>query len=300
MVPLPYTHTHSLSLAFSLYLPLPLYLHSSPNVSSSLPNVSSSLRRYETILANMRRYSTHLSGSEIAHVMKRITELITELHDLETDARAAFSVLGRKVVDFMKPRTPLRFAKHNSDPLYDVQFFPLCAHVLIVGATVGLLGVLLRRRGFERHRVGGIRYWARMSRADESRADEVEQRRRSRADSSEDAGGVGTGTNGTSPPTSPQRERFDSDGDTMEEPSPSPPSSPIVFVHGIGVGLLPYLAFVDKLVETGRTVFLPEVAEVTGFRCWEGPATVKSPATVASFLAAMIGSHGFLQASFVG
>ncbi len=75
---------------------------------------------------------------------------------------------------------------------------------------------------------------------------------------------------------------------------------PIVFIHGIGVGLIAYLSLIDKLVATGRPIFLPEISCVTGFRCWETPSSVKGPATVASTIAAMIGSHGYLKATFVG
>lgn len=44
----------------------------------------------------------------------------------------------------------------------------------------------------------------------------------------------------------------------MDEDEASGPM-PIVFVHGIGVGLLPYMPLIDSLLKTGRPLLLPEV-----------------------------------------
>jgi len=97
-------------------------LHSAQSMSQSLAsqygpsqyigNTQKDLRRklhaYETLLANMRQYSTHLSGGELARVMNRITAIVSELQELETDARMAYSILGRSMVNMMKPKVPLR------------------------------------------------------------------------------------------------------------------------------------------------------------------------------------------------
>jgi hypothetical protein len=44
-----------------------------------------------------------------------------------------------------------------------------------------------------------------------------------------------------------------------ESDEPSGPM-PIVFVHGIGLGLLPYMPLIDALLKTGRPLLLPEVS----------------------------------------
>lgn len=62
---------------------------------------------------------------------------------------------------------------------------------------------------------------------------------------------------------------------------------PIVFVHGIGVGLLPYVKMVDLFLETGRPIFLPEIPYVSGFRPWVGSTSVLTPTVVASTVSFM-------------
>jgi glutaredoxin len=39
--------------------------------------------------------------------------------------------------------------------------------------------------------------------------------------------------------------------------------TPVVFVHGVGIGFLPYLAFIKKLAATGRPLLVPEVKHVS-------------------------------------
>ena len=57
---------------------------------------------------------------------------------------------------------------------------------------------------------------------------------------------------------------------------------PIVFIHGIGIGLIAYIQLIDYFLETGRPILLPEIPYVSGFRPWQGPNSVLSPAVVAS------------------
>ena len=59
-------------------------------------------------------------------------------------------------------------------------------------------------------------------------------------------------------------------------------TNPIVFVHGIGVGIVMYIEFIDKLLKLGRPLLLPEIPYVSGFRPWLSPNSVLSPAVVAS------------------
>jgi hypothetical protein len=57
---------------------------------------------------------------------------------------------------------------------------------------------------------------------------------------------------------------------------------PIVFVHGIGIGIIAYLPLIDYLLKMGRPIMLPEIPVVSGFRPWQSPNSVLSPAVVAS------------------
>lgn len=57
---------------------------------------------------------------------------------------------------------------------------------------------------------------------------------------------------------------------------------PIVFVHGIGIGLLTYMNLINYLVKTGRPIFLPEIPYVSGFRPWLSSNSVLTPTVVAS------------------
>jgi hypothetical protein len=58
--------------------------------------------------------------------------------------------------------------------------------------------------------------------------------------------------------------------------------APIVFVHGIGIGIIAYIPLIDSLLKSGRPIFLPEIPYVSGFRPWISPNSVLSPAVVAS------------------
>jgi pimeloyl-ACP methyl ester carboxylesterase len=75
---------------------------------------------------------------------------------------------------------------------------------------------------------------------------------------------------------------------------------PIFFVHGIGIGLLPYLPLVDGLLESGRPLVLPEIPYVMGLRPWQSPNAVLPPAAVTTIINTILAIHGFSKATFVG
>ena len=79
-------------------------------------------------------------------------------------------------------------------------------------------------------------------------------------------------------------------------------STPIVFCHGIGIGLIPYLRFIDLLLELKRPILLPEIPYVTGFRIWRNlnSDSVLPPHSVASNIISMLASHGHIKALFIG
>ena len=84
------------------------------------------------------------------------------------------------------------------------------------------------------------------------------------------------------------------------EDSDDTSTAPVVFVHGIGIGLISYLGLIDGLLQTGRPIFLPEIPYVCGFRPWKSPHSVLQPAVVGSTLTAMLATHGFLSAAWIG
>lgn len=77
-------------------------------------------------------------------------------------------------------------------------------------------------------------------------------------------------------------------------------NTPIVFVHGIGVGLISYVSLIDAFLDSGRPILLPEIPYVSGFRPWASLNAVLSPAVVCSTLTDMLATHGFLRGAFVG
>lgn len=77
-------------------------------------------------------------------------------------------------------------------------------------------------------------------------------------------------------------------------------SVPIVFCHGIGVGLIFYMTLIDELMTLGRPLILPEIPYVSGFRPWQGPNCVLPPAAVTSSLMSILACHGHSRGAFFG
>mmetsp|Transcript_24328 Transcript_24328/g.72474 ORF Transcript_24328/g.72474 Transcript_24328/m.72474 type:complete len:508 (+) Transcript_24328:45-1568(+) len=70
---------------------------------------------------------------------------------------------------------------------------------------------------------------------------------------------------------------------------------PAVFLHGLGVGLPPYLLFIRRLA-TARECFVVELPEVSQ----AGTEEVLRPEVMAAELAAMLRAHGHDRACFIG
>merc|ERR1712062_430065 len=70
--------------------------------------------------------------------------------------------------------------------------------------------------------------------------------------------------------------------------------SPLVFIHGLGIGLSPYLFFIRRLAAT-RECFVVELPEVSQ-SCTE---TVLPPNQMAEAMVAMLGAHGHAKACFI-
>ena len=75
---------------------------------------------------------------------------------------------------------------------------------------------------------------------------------------------------------------------------------PIVFCHGIGVGIGYYSHLIDMLVKSGHPIFLPEIPYVCGFRPWVSRKSILTPHAVVATVTAMLASHGHMKATFIG
>lgn len=232
------------------------------------------LKGYRVMLHRMleNSHAADIPRQQMAILMRRITECNEALQGIESRAQSAFvqaTGFARKNLATLLParKEPRRFATYSADPLLGIATYPLGFHLLILTLTEIPLRVLLFRRGFVKKRIGPVSYYFHPGSAAES------------------AGDV---------PLSY------SDSDDLSDGSSTDDNIPIVFVHGIGIGLIAYMPLLDALLKTGRTLFLPEIPYVSGFRPWQSPNAVLSPQVVTSTLSAMLASHGFLRATFVG
>ena len=229
------------------------------------------LKGYRELLNQMRDMSHAVPSKQMASMMRRITECNEAMSLLENRAQTAFvkaTGFALKKIPFLpERRKPQRFAKYSSDPLLGIATYPLGFHLLVLGLTETPLRVLMFRRGFERRQMGRVAYYFHPGRnADDSNDDDVDEKE--------------------------FHDKFES---TSAEGN-----TPIVFVHGIGIGLIPYIPLIDALLATGRPILLPEIPYVSGFRPFQSPNGVLSPAVVCSTMTAMLASHGFLSATWMG
>jgi hypothetical protein len=226
------------------------------------------LRGYRELLNHMREVSSAVPSKQMASMMRRITECNESMELLENRAQTAFvqaTGFAMKNIPFLpEHKRPQRFAKYSSDPLLGIATYPLGFHVLVLGLTEIPLRVMMFKRGFERRVMGPVAYYFHPG-----------------ANANEDGEMIND-----------QSERDDGD-ETLQ-------NTPIVFVHGIGLGLLPYLPLIDALLGTGRPIMLPEIPFVSGFRPFQSPNGVLPPAVVSSTMTAMLASHGFLKATWMG
>lgn len=147
----------------------------------------------------------------------------------------------------------------------DVASYPLMFHLLFLFATEGGLRVMMRLRGFTRLKVGPISYYYHP---------------------------------GNSNNKSSQQTPFGQDGqnNSINEVE----NIPIVFCHGIGVGLIFYMTLIDELMALGNPMLLPEIPYVSGFRPWQAPYCVLPPAAVTATLMSILACHGHSRGAFIG
>lgn len=241
-------------------------------LSQQRSRIRQQLKGYRVMLNRMREMSSAVPSAQMAAMMRRITECNVALESLENRAQAAFvkatGYAKKNLPAFVTQarQEPRHYARYSSDPLLGIATYPLGFHVLLLTCTELPLRVLMILRGFERKSIGPVTYYFHPGK--EVVDDELHQMA-SRDDIDDDESQFNTRT-------------------------------PIIFVHGIGIGLIVYIPLIDKLLATGRPILLPEIPYVSGFRPWQSPLGVLSPGSVVSTMTTMLASHGFMRGTWVG
>jgi len=221
------------------------------------------VRGNRAMLTRMREMSYAVNSKQMAALMRKITESYEALETIEVAARDGFLSAAGKLTDnsLFTLQEPRRYARYSSDPILGIAASPLCTTLFLLSATEISLRMLLKNRGFERRSIGPVTYYYH--------------------------------------PGSDRMETGNMEYDGMP-PLKSSGSTPVVFIHGIGVGLITYIPLVDSLMESGRPLFLPLLPYVSAFRPWQSSRNVLSPAVVASTMTAMLAYHGFSKGCFIG
>jgi len=241
------------------------------------------LEGYRKVLVRMRGESAAAPTRQLAELLRNITKCNERLVQVERSALMAFwkaTGTGREMLSGLSSGIsmsgggrggvePQRYAKYSNDPLLGLATYPLAFHLVLYGFTDGLLRVLMRGKGFQRLTIGHTAYYYHpgRSQSDEDYMDDF-------------------------------HDDFHSSSSTNTNTHDN--NTPLVFCHGIGVGLIYYLTLIDELLKHGKALFLPEIPYVCGFRPWLSRNSILTPSAVTSTLTAMLASHGFLKATFVG
>jgi len=77
-------------------------------------------------------------------------------------------------------------------------------------------------------------------------------------------------------------------------------SSPVVFVHGVGLGPLPYLGFIEQLLQDGSPLLVLELPFVAQRLSALGERTAPQQARTVQAIADAMHTHGLPSATFVG
>jgi hypothetical protein len=246
-------------------------------------------------------------SKQIAHMMRRITECNEALERLETRAHSALTAAANGLFNsqFLQPllsqlpappslfetsgqRDPQRYAKYNSDPIIGVATYPLGFHLLLLGGTEIPLRVMMRKRGFQRKTIGPVAYYVHAGGGDAR----LRKKKRRKGRVVDDLNHVHLDVDNHA---ENEHENEDDDDDDVNADK-----TPLVFVHGIGIGLISYIPLIDALLKSKRPIFLPEIPYVMGFRPWQSPNAVLPPNVVCSCMTVMLASHGFLCATWLG
>ncbi len=169
-------------------------------------------------------HSSSVPPPQMVDLLKKITQCNESLEAIEDSAVDSFLKITNLAKNILlQQKEPCRYAKYSSDELIGLDVYPLAFNLLILGLTDGLLRVVMARRGFERLNIGTMIYYYH----------------------------PGCATSST-----------DSENEEGEEGEDCL-LTPIVFCHGIGIGLGYYLPLIDEFLKLGRPIFLPEIANVS-------------------------------------
>eukprot|EP00581_Thalassiosira_minuscula_P014098 CAMPEP_0183720086 /NCGR_PEP_ID=MMETSP0737-20130205/12798_1 /TAXON_ID=385413 /ORGANISM="Thalassiosira miniscula, Strain CCMP1093" /LENGTH=743 /DNA_ID=CAMNT_0025949897 /DNA_START=717 /DNA_END=2948 /DNA_ORIENTATION=+ len=240
-------------------------LRTASDISLRRKALQNQLHSYRQTLAQMRNGTlrTAVPSKQMADLMRKITQCYEALEGVETHAKDAFvQVTGYVGKNLLASggKEPPRYLKYSADPLMDVASYPLMFHILILLATDGGLRVMMKMRGFQRLRVGPVSYYYHPGNSNNN------------------------------------HQTFEHNNTDNEEVD----NVPIVFCHGIGVGLIFYITLIDELLTLGRPLILPEIPYVSGFRPWQSPNCVLPPAAVTSSLMSILACHGHSRGAFFG
>lgn len=221
------------------------------------------LKGYRAMLDRMREMSGAVPSAQMAAMMRRITECNVALEGLEHRAQAAFV----QATGYARKNWPAFLIQTRDEPRHYARY-----------SSDPLLGIATYPLGFHLLVLGGTEIPLRVllwRRGFERRS-------------------IG--------PVSyyyhPGRDDSDVTDNGSEDGLES--KTPIIFVHGIGIGLVVYIPLIDKFLATGRPILLPEIPYVSGFRPWLSPLAVLSPGSVVSTMTAMLASHGYMRGTWVG
>ena len=182
---------------------------------------------YRMLLDNIIHSSHSVPVPQMVDLMKKITQCNESLEMIENSAMDSFlKVTGFAKKHLLQQKEPQRYAKYTSDELLGLAVYPLAFNLAILGLTDGLLRVAMSKRGFQRLNIGNTIYYFHPGKNE-------------------------TGDN------------EDHDEDDRDESEDGPPVTPIVFCHGIGIGLGYYLILIDELLKMGRPLFMPEIPYVS-------------------------------------
>lgn len=255
-------------------------------------------------------------SKQIAHMMRRITECNEALERLETRAHSALVSAANglfnsqflqpllsqlptppTLFEFSEQRDPQRYAKYNSDPIIGVATYPLGFHLLLLGGTEIPLRIMLHQRGFQRKTIGPVAYYVHAGGGD---ARLRKKKRRTNNVDDDALNHVSMDDVNNHAENVPDDDYLNHHEDDDDEDDVNVDKTPIVFVHGIGIGLITYIPLIDALLKSKRPIFLPEIPYVMGFRPWQSPNAVLPPNVVCSCMTVMLASHGFLCATWMG
>ena len=178
----------------------------------------------------------------------------------------------------------LRSYRLNLDPpSCNLQQRPLFYYALTEGIQTLVLPALMRQRGFTMHSEGRLTYWYHPGDSTAPDDDAEGEEARSRA------------------PPKELLEREGPQGDKARRYHEEKGSlNPLVFVHGVGLGPLPYFGFIDSMLSNSKgapmlVLELPFVSQrLSGLK--DAPQEERTSKEIANAMAA----HGLTKATFVG